>query len=440
MNYKKFFDLAASKNITESELSLIQSDSISFSLFHGEIDNYEISSSTAYFARGIYNGKFGSCASDSYNQNKAIKLVDEIVNNAKTIEKNEPALIFKGSSKYKKVHTFNKNLSSIDATKKIDLLYQLEKKIKEYDSRISEVASVYYTESSSTYKINNSHGLKLSQKLNVFALGGEAVAKDGDKTKTGDYSIIGNDFDKIDIPNLAKQIAINALEQLNGEPCKSGKYKAILSNEVVSTLTSVLISYASSEKVQKQTSLFIGKLNNQVASKKVTIMDAPISRSLYARSFDDEGVATYNKPIIEKGVLKTYLYNLRTAEKDGVTTTANGYGGGSKMGVSPSYILFKPGRKTLEDLFKQIDTGVYITSVEGVHSGLNPQSGDFSLQAQGFMIENGVKTHALDVITISSNILDIFKNITFVGSDLREFFGGISVPSVAIKSIMVVGK
>ena len=140
------------------------------------------------------------------------------------------------------------------------------------------------------------------------------------------------------------------------------------------------VSSAVAEDVQKNSSLFVGKLGQKVASKKVTIDDLPLSKNVFARSFDDEGVATYNKSIIKNGVLQTYLYNLTTAAKDGVSSTGNGVvTGGSKVGTSTAFLQMKPGRKTQEELFKEVGTGVYITDVSGLHAGLNSRSGNFSL-------------------------------------------------------------
>ena len=200
------------------------------------------------------------------------------------------------------------------------------------------------------------------------------------------------------------------------------------------------VGSADAEEVQKKSSFFIGKLNEKVASSKVTIEDRPLDKTLFARGFDDEGVATYNKPIIKNGKLQTYLYNLTTAAKDGVATTGNASRGGGKMHISPFYLVFKPGKKSQEELFKEVDNGVYITEVTGLHAGMNPQSGNFSLQSTGFLIKDGKKDRALDIITVSGNLMDVFKDIIEVGNDSKQFTSGSSAPSVIIKKIAVSGK
>ena len=201
------------------------------------------------------------------------------------------------------------------------------------------------------------------------------------------------------------------------------------------------VGSACAEDVQKNSSLFIGKLGQKVASRKVTIEDKPLAKTIFAKTFDDEGVATNNLSIIKNGVLQSYLYNLTTAAKDNVQSTGHGsVSGGSKVSTTLWYVEMKPGRKSQEELFKEVGNGVYITEVSGLHAGLNSRSGNFSLQSTGFMIENGKLTHGLDIITVSGNLVDLFMGISEVGSDSKEFASGAKCPSVLLKKIAVSGK
>ena len=439
MKYDKLFNLAKERGIEEIELSISSGSELSFSLFHGEVDSYSSSSSSYYVIRGIYNGKLGSIGSDVYSNDLVEYFINEIINNAKYIENDDPVFIFKGSEKYKKVNTFNKSLEEISIDEKMKVLHELEDKIKEGDSRIIEVEGVEYSESSSSETIINSHGLKLSQKNNYFFIYGAALGKLGEQTKSGMDYRLGNDFSKLDVDELAKAIVEDTVNQLGGEACESGVYKAVLGPSVVKSLLSAYVSSAIAEDVQKNSSLFVGKLGQKVASKCVTVEDKPLSKSVFARYFDDDGVATYNKPIIKNGVLQTYLYNLTTAAKDGVESTGNAQGAGSKVYTGTWYLEMKPGKKSQEELFQEVGEGVYITDVQGLHAGLNPRSGNFSLQSSGFLIKDGKKDRGLDIITISGNLVTLFNDIIAVGNDLKESIGSI-VPSVIVKKITVGGK
>ena len=438
MKYDYFFSLAKQKGIEECELKIAESYSLSFSLFHSEMDDYQVSNGYSIIARGLINGKFGTASCDVWNKEKAEFLVDEIVKNAKVIEDEDPMFIYKGDAKYKKINTYNKELFDVPAEKKVEKLFELEKLIKAGD-KITEVESVSYNETRSTNTLLNSHGLKLSQRSNYYFIYGGAVAKEGNQVKTGYDFLFSNNFNDIDVKELADKIIKETTAQLGGEPCASGNYSVVLDRSCVASLLGAYLSSVDAEEVQKHTSLFEGKLNTKVASTKITIEDRPLQRSLFARGFDDEGVATYNKPIIKKGVLMTYLYNLTTAAKDGVKSTGNGFGG-SKIGTSPVFVYMKPGKKTLEELFVEVNNGVYITDIQGLHAGLDPQTGNFSLQSTGFLIKDGKKDRPLDIITVSGNLMKLFKDIKTLGGDSKTFISAVSCPSVIVKKLSVGGK
>ena len=438
--YDKFFALAKEAGLSEVELYVSENRSLNISLFHGEVDNYSDNNGYSIMARGLLNGKCGSASCDVWNAEKAKYLINEMVANAKVIENEDPIFIYKGSEKYKKVNTFNKDLEKVTNGQIMANLLEIEKACKELDPRIIEVAGTEYSQVSEKVTLINSNGLNLVQKNNYYYFVAQCVAKEGEQTKSGYDFFFDNDFSKFDAKKYAKKVVDLTVAQLGGEACESKKYKAILHPDVVTSLMKAYIGHANAEEVQKQSSLFIGKIGQKIASKKVTIEDRPLQKNPFARWFDDEGVATYNKPIIKNGVLETYLYNLTTAAKAGVQTTGNGYGGGSKKGISSTFLYLKPGKKNLDQLFEEVGDGVYITDVQGLHAGLNPQSGNFSLQSTGFMIENGKKGKPLDLITVSGNLLDVFQDIIEVGNDVTVSPSGVSAESVLIKKISVSGK
>ena len=328
--YDKFFALAKEAGLQEVELYISESRSLSISLFHGEVDEYKDNNGYSILARGILNGKCGSATADVWNKDKAAWLVKEMVANAKVIENDDPIFIFKGSEKYHKVNTFNKDLENVSIDQVMKGLQDVEKNCRELDPRIIEVAGTEYHQSSDKTTLINSNGLNLVQKNNYYYFVVQCVAKEGEQTKSGYDFFFDNDFSKFDAKKFAKKVVDQTVAQLGGEACASNKYKAVLHPDVVTSLIKAYVGHANAEEVQKKSSLFIGKIGQKIASKKVTIEDRPLQKNPFARWFDDEGVATYNKAIVKNGVLQTYLYNLTTAAKDGVQTTGNGYGGGKK--------------------------------------------------------------------------------------------------------------
>lgn len=437
MNLNRFFKTAKEEGIEASEVIFSKSDSKSFSLFHKELDNYSISNQSTLKARGIYKGKLGTVTTEDLTDASIPYLISTIKSTASLIEKVEEPIIFKGSKKYHKKNLFNKELSEISVDKKIKVLHELEDLAYAYDKRITEV-QVSYSEQESETVLANSYGLKLKSHNNYFYYYLSVVAKDGEEVKSDGDIFLESDFNKFEPKEFVKKICDKVLGKFHGKQIKSKAYKAVLNSEVVSQFINALITTScSAENVQRKSSLFVGKLNQEILSKKVTIEEKPLEKNCFFTYFDSEGVATYNKKIFDRGVLKTYLYNLETAKKDGVESTGNGYGRGSKIGINAVNLCLKPGKLSEEDLFRKIGKGVYITSITGLHAGLNAESGDFSLQAEGYIVEDGKVTSPLSLITVGGNLVSIFKDIVAIANNSTLQIIGVTSPSIAIKNLKI---
>lgn len=138
--------------------------------------------------------------------------------------------------------------------------------------------------------------------------------------------------------------------------------------------------------------------------------------------------------------MKTYVYNLKTAYKDKVESTGNGYKISGKLSTELVNVSIKPGRLSQQQLIKKARKGIYIEKISGTHAGLNPQSGNFSLIASGYMIEEGQKGQPVALITVAGNVFDIFNDVLAVGRDVELQIDGYEVPSILIKEIAVSGK
>lgn len=438
MKYDIYFEKAKEEGIDELELSVSREYSLSFSWFRGELESYTTSNTSDLSARGTYLGRAGYVNSEKIDRSTVNYVIEKIKENATVNRSADEIIIFKGSEEYKRKRVFNPKLAKISIEEKIALLKEMEMRIKESDERITD-AELGYSESENEYTLLNSYGLNLKSKTNYCSIYAQVVAVGSDgETKTGFKVFIDNDLDRFHIDSFVEKVVDETISQLNGAPCLSKKYKAVLNPSVTASLIGFFVSNAIADEVQKNTSLFKGKLHQKVASRKVTIEERPLDKNPFFRYFDDEGVATFNKKIIDKGTLSTYLYNLATAKKDGVASTGNGYRGSGKVGTSTSNIVLKPGKKSEEELFAMIQDGIYITEVEGLHAGMNPQSGNFSLQAKGYLIEGGKRGAPVCLITVAGNLFELFKDIREVGSN-SERIGETTASSVLVKKLAVSG-
>ena len=441
LNEKKFFELVKENGLESADLSLSETSSLAASIYHGEIDSFTNNTAFELVARGIYKGKMGSISVDNVDKKSPEFLVNEIKRSASIIESEDPVFMFKGSEKYHK-----KNVSkNVDFTEniqeKVGILLEIEKKLKAYDKRINEVVSVGYHASRNVYKKTNSYGLKLSQKMNGYSYFAEVTAKQGEEIRTG-YDVFASiDGDEFKIDKFVESVAKDALSKLGSVQCDSKKYPVVLNQDCVATLLSFLIGSLNAEDVQKHTSLLEGKLGQQVFSKKLTVIENPLEKNMFFKYFDDEGVATNKKYLFNKGVVSTYLHTLQTAAKDGVEPTGNGYGVGTKATADVGYVTVKPGKKSEEELISSIKEGVYLTELTGLHSGVNPHSGNFSVQCAGFMIREGKKAEPLALITVADNLINVFKNIKGVANNSKlVIFNQMTCPSIYVGKLAISGK
>lgn len=439
MNTRKVFQLAELCGIKSLELYVKRTSKSTIGVYHGEVENFSSADTTVVYARGIYNGKMGYAYTEQLDNSMAKFIVDGIKNNATVMDK-EAIQIFKGSEKYKKVKAYNAELEQWSVAERIDALKQLEKDILAADSRVTD-SELSLEVINNEVNLVNSYGLKLKHKVNYFVVFASAIVSQDGQTKTAFDAVIDNDKSAFDSAVFARTVVDKSLAKLGGVPCQSKEYPCILNPIVTANLTQFYMQSLKAEQVQKHSSVFEGKLGTEVASKCITISETPIRNDYAGVPFDDEGVATYNKTFIDQGVLTTYAYNLDTASKDGVASTANGFrSAAGKISTDYTTLTIKAGKATEQELIASLQEGVYITDVQGLHAGLNPNSGNFSLQAEGFMIRDGKLAEPIALITVAGNLFELFANVSKVANNTKLTYVGVECPSIQLKSIAVSGK
>lgn len=439
MNVNKFFALAAEKGLEATEVVIIRSTSTEMGVYNSSVENYTMATTINIYARGIYNGQMGFAMSEKDDKTTAQYLISQIKASASVSESEDLSIIFKGSEKYRKRNFFNKELSEISEATKLDKLFEIETKLKTAHPKITDVEIVGYNEVESDHRFYNSYGLKLATKQNYYYFHSSVVAKDGDDVKTSYKVFLDNDFNKFSVDVFVNDVTDSVIKKLGGKPTATKGYPVVFNPRMTGSLLAAYLSSASAERVEKNTSLFADKLGERVASTKVTVLDAPLTKNLFYSYFDDEGVAKTNKPIIKNGVLVTFLHNLSTATKFGVAPTGHGRNTGGKISVGISNITLKPGRADFDTMIKNIKEGVLITELMGLHSGLNPTSGDFSLQASGFMIRDGKVSEPVNLITVAGNLIKLFKDVQAVSNENELLLNSYTTSSILVKNLKIAG-
>lgn len=443
-NFKeKLFKKALENGFSECEIYYYSGKSIKVSILKGDIEKFDNATSGGLSFRGFYNGKIGYSYTEQISENIIDNLIQYAKENSEIINEEEKEEIYIGDKEYKPVKTFYDELENIDVDILIEKALSMEKAVLSYDDKIISCNHCIVGKSYSQIYISNTKGLELDKKDNYILAYAGALAKENDIVKSGFEIKASFNIDDINPTIIGETAAKKAISSLGATSLPSKKYNVVFENESFTDLLSCFLGNFCAENIQKGFSLLKGKLNEKIASDKITILDEPLMEKGYnSNSFDSEGVACYNKTIVENGVLKTYLYNLKTAKKDGVKSTGNGFKSGykGKIGISPTNFYIKNGVKSLDTLFSDISNGIYITDLAGLHSGVNTISGDFSVLANGYLIENGKKSTAIEQITIAGNFYNMILNIKEIANDLKFNLSGIGSPSIFVGELSVSGE
>ncbi|WP_350342626.1 TldD/PmbA family protein [Proteinivorax tanatarense] len=445
-NFKdKLFDEGKKQGFKDMEIYFQRSDSLKVKIFNKEVDNYSVSDSSGLSFRGTFNDKMGYSYTEKIDDSSIEMLINEAKENAQIIEDKDVVEIFSGSPSYSEFDGYHKELEEFTAEKIITFAKDLEQEALQLDKRVVSVNMCQVAKDVGEKLIANSKGLEKSAKYNLAYCVVSVVVKEGESVKSDMEIVATTELKDFDAKKVAQEAVDKAVSALGASSVKSKNYPVIIKNTTAANLLATFSSTFSAESVQKDLSLLKGRIGEKIANELVTIVDDPLyKKGLMSTPFDAEGVATYTKNVVENGRLKTFLHNLKTARKDGVQSTGNASKASYKgaIGIAPTNMFIKPQSKEYDGMVKDLDEGLIITSLQGLHSGANTVSGDFSLAAAGYLVENGKLVRPVDQITIAGNFFEVINDIEEIGSDLKFGIpqnGYIGSPSIKIKKIAVSG-
>lgn len=442
MDKNKFIDIvfnkAELKKIEEFEIYFLSGANISLKVYKGKIDSFSNNQSQGISFRGKFNGKMGYSYTESFEEEDADFLINEAEGNASVIESDDEQIIYDGKGDYIPVKTYNKSLEEVQIPEIENFLINLEKEAENFDKRVKNISTCMFGMGSSERIIKNSKGVDLKDMGNIAYTYISVSVEENGVIKTGSDFKVSRNFADFNYKDIAQNAVKEAVSKLNPISINLKESRCIIENLAFTSLLGSMAGIFSAEAVQKGVSLLKGKIGEKIAGDKFTLVDDPhLKDGDGSSSFDSEGVPTKYKELITEGILNTYLYNLKTAKKDGVESTGNASKGGYKgtVGISSFNLYVKEGDKSFDELLKNIQNGVLITDFAGLHSGLNSISGDFSLAAEGYIIENGIRGKALNQMTVAGNFFELLKDIEEVGNDMKFSLSSTGSSSVIIKKL-----
>lgn len=435
LDYKKLIEVCLEKGIEEVEITESTSKEMELNFFNGALENNTTSDVTRITVKGLIKGKDSTYDIENLNLDYS-EIADVLLNNIKANNSNEVSSIFEGSEEYPVIEKVESDFEEYSIEEKINLLASIEKELKSKDERIVYIPHLQYAEEESSKRIINSKGLDISKSNKYCVLVAGVVASENGNTQSGFKIDIKNKYKDLNIKEVIEKSVEEALSMLSAKSMDSCVCPVIIENDAMKSLFSAFSSIFTGAAALRKITPLIGKENTQIMSEKITILDTPLNKdAILKQPFDDEGVACYDKAVVENGVFKGMLHNLKTAQAFNTKSTGNGFG----RGVSGCNLHITKGSVSKEEMISSIEYGLLLTGFDGLHAGVNAISGDFSLKTSGYLIENGKISRPVTLIVVSGNFLSIMNEIEEVGSDLKLDYTGVGAPSIKFKSLSVSG-
>jgi PmbA protein len=336
---------------------------------------------------------------------------------------------------------YDASISEIPNEKKIEIAKAVEKIALNSDKRITKTEGGYFGDTEQDVLVVNSKGVSRSVKSSDVYLWIGVVAGEGNDMQSGWWGSSKRHFKELDgIEDIAKIAVQRAVDKLGAKPVTTQKVPVVFDRYATRSFWYGILRSIYGDNAYKKTTFMTDNLEKQISSNLITIIDDPtIPRHVASIPFDGEGKLTRKNTLIDKGILKMFIYDTITARKAGVTVNTMARRGGYQTPPYASYlnIVVENGTVSPEKIISGIKNGFYITGLRG--SGTDTPTGNYSCGASGFWIKDGELAHPVDGVTLGGNALDILKNIEMVANDI-DLRGSINSPSFKVSEITVGGK
>ncbi|HUV57372.1 MAG TPA: TldD/PmbA family protein [Acidimicrobiales bacterium] len=325
---------------------------------------------------------------------------------------------------------------------KIAMAIELERMVRSGDSRIRQVDSANYSDYVAEAAILSTTGIRATYARSGAFVSVEAIATDGDDDQTGWGLSAGRAPSDLDLAVAAADAISRATRMLGAVKPKSMKTTAVFDPRNAATLLSIIGGALSGEAVIRGRSFFANRLGETVASAQFTLLDDPTDPRHFAASvFDGEGLACRRNLMIEAGELRGFVYDTVSARRAGTVSTGSAIRGG--IAGSPSAgcraLQLAPGGLSQDQIIASVGEGIYVESLMGIHSGVNPISGDFSVGVTGRIIRDGQLAEPVREVTVASTLQRMLLDVSHVGNDVEWLPGNSAGQTIAIGEIAVSG-
>ncbi len=410
--------------------------------YQGEVEELTSAGSAGIGIRVVRDGRQGFAYAGSLDADVIAETLAEARDNVQFAEVDEfNGLALPDGVTPVDLDLYREELVCFDPQRKVELALELERLTLSVDPRVKGVRVASFSDTVGEGAVATSTGLAASGRGTFCYVSVSPLADDGDKTQIGYGFDVSRDPNLLDLGKAAREAVERTVRMIGATKPASRKLTVVLTAEVAADFFAIIGSMLGGDVVVKGRSPFADRLGDVIASPKVSLLDDPTNPlSFGADAVDGEGLATRRNVLIDSGRLNAFVHNSYTARRMNTVSTGSAVRGySSTPSVGCMAMAIAPGTISTPDLYKFVGDGILVQSVSGLHSGVNPISGDFSVGVEGVMIRGGELGEAVREATIASTLQRMLLDITAVSSEVEWLPGGDAAAPIAISDISLSG-
>ena len=413
--------------------------------YDGEVESLTSATSAGIGIRLIVDHRLGFAWAGSLDESVLGTTLEEARDNAAFATADEHVMLaVPDGVAAVPVDLWDPRLAEVPTARKIELALALEAQARASDPRIRQVSSADYGDVASEAALVSTTGIRSSSRKTSGYLSVGVIAGEGDASQTGGGYSVGRGFDGLDTDKAVDDAVTRAVRLLGATKGPSGRSTVVFDRRMATALLSVVSSALSGEAVAKGRSFFAGRIGEQVGHPGLTLVDDPTDPRAYgAAAYDAEGLACRRNALIEAGVLQGFLYDTVSASRAGVASTGSAVRGGYAGTPGPGCraLTLAPGPEGYDEdgVLAAVGDGLFVQSMTGMHSGVNPISGDFSVGAEGLLIRDGRLAEPVREITVASTLQRMLLSLEAVGADVEWLPGIAAGQTLAIGDMQISG-
>lgn len=420
---------------------------VTVKVFSGRVEAVTVAEPRGLGVRAVAEGKVGYAFTADLTEEGIDRVVRQAVANLEVVDADPFAGLPEGGSwAYPELEgLWQPGVGATSVGEKSRLAVRAEQAALAV-SMVEAVEESVYTDEETRVAIASTTGVEVESERSSCHLWVVAHAGSGPARQSGLGFTASREPAGLEPEEAGREAGLKASSLVGAEPCQTGTYTVVFDREVVAALLAYLVQALSADAVQKGKSVFAGKRGERLGSPLVTLTDDGLAAGgLATNPFDGEGIPRGRTELLSAGVLLSYLHISYTARKAGIDPLTIGNANRASYRVPPrvgtSNLVMREGSGTLLDLVSRVGDGFYVDSATGLHSGVNPVSGEISIGVTGRLIEGGALGRPVREVTVATDFVSLLGGVSDLAADGRwiPLYGSAYVPSVAVTGVAVAG-